>query len=328
MVLIFNKILPHVLGLCILLLFTACYKDLPVTKDVIKLPPGFPAIDHPQDNKPTESRIKLGKALFEDPVLSHDSTISCSSCHFSPVAFSDTIGRSFGINGKRGHRNASPLFNLAYHEEFMRDGSIPTLEMQILAPISNEKEMGSHITEATERLLLSGIYDQLSQTAYNRPVSDYVITRAISCYLRSLISGNSSYDSLLLGQTELSISAQKGMNLFFSERTNCSNCHNGFNFTNNSYENIGLYYHYMDSGRFNVTFKDRDLGKFKVPSLRNLKYTSPYMHNGSKTSLKDIITHYNYGGQAHPNKSEHVKGLGLSSEEIEQLIDFLNSLNN
>ena len=88
-----------------------------------------------------------------------------------------------------------------------------------------------------------------------------------------------------------------------------------------------MYHHYMDSGRFNVTFKASDLGKFKVPSLRNLRYTSPYMHNGSKTSLRDVIIHYNYGGQSHPNKSEHVKALGLSNEEIQQLIDFLNSLN-
>jgi cytochrome c peroxidase len=169
---------------------------------------------------------------------------------------------------------------------------------------------------------------QMSREAYGRIPDPYVITRAISTFERTILSGNSPYDQYnAQGCREaLSYSQYRGMELFFSSKTNCFRCHGGFNFTEYAFENNGLYTEYADIGRMRFTNDSADLAKFKVPSLRNVGYTAPYMHDGSLQSLTEVIDHYNMGGVAHPSKSPLVKPLQLKESEKHDLIAFLLAL--
>lgn len=292
------------------------------------LPAGFPAITYPQDNEFSEARWELGKKLFYDNILSVNRTISCASCHKASLAFSDDVAFSNGVENRPGTRNAPTLANVAYHPYYTREGGVPTLEMQVLVPVQEHNEFDFNIVTAGERLQEDSVYVAMSLKAYGRTPDYYVITRALANFERTLISGNSPYDKYVYqGQKNaLTTDEQAGMNLFFSERTNCSNCHSGFNFTNYAFENNGLYTNYTDIGRKRLTGKPEDEARFKVPTLRNIALTAPYMHDGSFLTLNEVVEHYNKGGFGHPNKSGLVKPLGLTDSEKEQLIAFLKSL--
>ena len=266
--------------------------------------------------------------LFFDPVLSRDSSISCASCHLPRYAFSDTLTFSPGVDHAPGLRNAPTLANVAYHPYFTREGGVPTLEMQILVPIQEHNEFDFNILLIADRLQRDSIYQKLSWEAYDRAPDHFVITRAIACFERSLLSGNSRYDQYYSqGKSDaLSAAELRGMELFFSEKTNCSGCHGGFNFTNYAFENNGLYEEYADPGRFRLTGLEEDRALFKVPSLRNIALTGPYMHDGSLTSLEAIIEHYNSGGKDHPHKKPLIQPLHLSTQERSDLVAFLHSL--
>jgi cytochrome c peroxidase len=167
----------------------------------------------------------------------------------------------------------------------------------------------------------------MSRDAYNRLPDPFVITRALATFERTLVSGNAPVDLYQNGnKSALSESQIRGMNLFYSNQTNCSSCHGGFNFTNHDFENNGLYVDYPDNGRERLTNNPADRALFKTPSLRNVALTPPYMHDGSISTLKDVIEHYNSGGHSHPNKSALIKPLNLTAEEKEDLIHFLESL--
>lgn len=291
-------------------------------------PQGFPEMDVPSENMITENRWVLGKKLFYEPMLSRDSSISCASCHIAENAFSDITTFSFGVEGATGTRNSSPLTNIGYHPYFTREGGVPTLEAQVLVPIEEHSEMDFNILAAGERLNTIPEYTELSRAAYGMDIDYYVITRALACFERTLVSGNSQFDQYeyqsktnALNDTEL-----RGKELFFSDRTNCSTCHSGFNFTNYSFENNGLYESYIDKGRFKLTGNQEDLEKFKVPSLRNIEVTGPYMHNGSMSTLAEVIEHYNTGGAANENKSELIQELHLQDQEKQDLLAFLLAL--
>lgn len=292
----------------------------------IVVPNGFPSIDFPDDNAYTLERWELGKKLFYDPILSKDSSISCASCHQQKIAFSDEFKVSKGVENRLGNRNTPGLFNLAYHPYFTREGGVPTLEMQILVPIQEHNEFDFNIVKISERLNRSQTYIEMSQAAYNRLPDHFVTTRALANFERSLLSGNSQYDQYLHQNGNLSQEAIQGMDLFFSDKTNCSKCHSGFNFSNYAFENNGLYETYADEGRKRLTGKAEDLALFKVPSLRNIELTSPYMHDGSIDNLDAVIEHYNAGGQNHIQKSNLIKPLYLTNLEKQQLKAFLISL--
>ncbi len=311
---------------CIALTAFACGKEpapepFPEPELLLRVPDGFPDPIFPEGNELTEARWTLGKKLFFDPVLSRDSSISCASCHLPAFAFSDTTAFSPGVDGAPGKRNSPSLANVAYHPYLLREGGVPTLEMQILVPIQEHNEFDFNILLIAERLQRDSLYRAMSQGAYGREPDHFVITRAIACFERTLLSGGSAYD-----RDELPLSAERGRQLFFGEKTQCSECHGGFNFTHYAFENNGLYEEYADPGRFRLTSLEEDRALFKVPSLRNVALTAPYMHDGSIPTLGAVMAHYNSGGAAHPHKSPLIRPLGLSAQERADLVAFLESL--
>jgi cytochrome c peroxidase len=210
----------------------------------------------------------------------------------------------------------------------LREGSVATLEMQILVPIQESNEFDHNIVDISYQLREDSSYVAQSMEAYGRLPDPFVITRAIATFERTLISGRSPYDQYVYQgcNSALSPMAKKGMDLFFGEKAACGNCHGGFNLTNYAFENNGLYVEYADPGRFRFTGDSADLATFKVPSLRNVAVTAPYMHDGSVGSLQAVIEHYDAGGAGHKNQSPLVRPLQLTALEKEALLAFLLSL--
>lgn len=295
---------------------------------LIEIPAGFPAVPFPEDNAFNMARWKLGKKLFYDNILSEDNSINCGSCHKIELAFSDDVAFSKGVNDADGVRNAPTLANVAYLPYYLREGGVPSLEMQVLVPIQEHVEFNTNIVTIAARLNEIPEYVELSQAAYNRVPDPYVITRAISTFERTILSGNSPYDQFTFqNKTDALSEAQlRGKALFFSEKTNCSTCHSSFMFTDSRFANNGLYQEYTDLGRYRLTHDSADLALFKVPTLRNIALTSPYMHDGSFNTLTEVLNHYNSGGAGHFNQSELIKPLYLTESELSDLEAFLNSL--
>jgi cytochrome c peroxidase len=291
-------------------------------------PAGFPEIPFTEENQFTEARWLLGRKLFYEPLLSVDSSISCASCHMAQFAFSDTVAMSFGAGKALGTRNAPTLTNVAYNPYFTRDGGVPTLEMQILVPIQEHNEFNFNIVLISERLMKDSTYVQMSRAAYDREPDHFVITRAIGCFERTIISGNSRFDKYFYQKEKdvLSNAEMKGKELFYSEQVGCTNCHSGFNFADYTFKNNGLYEAYADSGRLRFSNLETDRAIFKVPTLRNVGLTAPYMHDGSFQTLTEVVEHYTTGGKAHKNKSEFIKPIDLNAQEKEQLVAFLHTL--
>lgn len=314
------------------LILVACVEEVkePVLDrlDLNELPPGFPAISEPEGNKFTAARWELGKALFYDPILSLDGTISCSSCHDPALAFSDSKAFSEGSGGLIGTRNSPSLANVAYHPYYTREGGVPTLEMQILVPIQEHDEFNNNIVRIADTLSKIPSYVEMANLAYDQNPNAFVITRAISQFERSLISGQSTYDAEINYELEgsMSESALRGLELFNSDKASCASCHGGFNFTNYAFENNGLYEEYPDEGRARLTLDVDDTALFKVPSLRNIELSGPYMHDGSMNTLEEVVEHYDSGGENHFNKSELIRPLLLTEVEKNDLVSFLKSL--
>ncbi len=312
----------------------ACRKDSAEPAPVVEpapmlvVPPGFPAPLFPIGNELTPARWALGRRLFYDPVLSRDSTLACVSCHHPENAFSDIVAFSPGVGGLPGTRNVPTLVNVAYHPYYTREGGVPTLEMQILVPIQEHNEFDFNILLIAERLARDTAYVRQSQEAYQRNPDPFVITRSLACFERTFISGQSRYDQYFFQHKKdaLTDQEQRGMALFFSAKTDCSQCHAGFNFTNYAFECNGLYADYPDPGRYRLTELESDRARFKVPTLRNVALIGPYMHDGSLLNLEAVVEHYNAGGQPHPNKSTLVRPLGLTAGEKADLVAFLKSL--
>lgn len=324
----------YLLGIVLLslLVLVSCERECcipaPPTAAYLQIPPGFPDMPQPPDNELNEARYLLGKKLFFDPILSVDSTISCASCHKTSLALADDVPVSPGVQGRLATRNASTLFNVGYLPYYLREGGVPTLEMQVLVPIQEHEEMDFNIVAAANRLARKPTYVRMSQDAYGRTPDAYVITRAIAAYERTMVSGNSAYDQYTFqGKgSAMSASALRGRDLFFSSKTNCSSCHSGLFFTDNSFRNNGLDTVYQDVGRMRLTLKPEDEGLFRVPTLRNVAVTAPYMHNGSVATLEEVVDHYIKGGEAFWNKDSLIQPLVLTAAERQDLLSFLQSL--
>ncbi|MBK8847390.1 MAG: cytochrome-c peroxidase [Bacteroidetes bacterium] len=261
-------------------------------------------------------------------MLSRDNTISCSSCHHTDKKFTDGVQFSLGIDSNRTTRNSMTILNTAYQPYMFWDGGVPSLEQQVLAPIENPLEMDFDINQVVARLNKHPDYPSLFQKAYNQPPSVYTLTRAIACYERTLFTGKSRYDDYLYDKNTAALTPSEinGMNIFFAEKGECFHCHGQYNFTDYSFKNNGVYLNYVDSGRARITLQQADVGKFKVPSLRNIELTAPYMHDGSMATLKDVVEHYNSGGHPHPNKSGLILPLNLTVQEKQDLVNFLKAL--
>ncbi len=247
-------------------------------------------------NPLSAAKIELGRALFYDPILSLDSTISCASCHSQYTAFTHVDhALSHGIENRIGTRNSSALMNLAWGKSFMWDGAINHLDMQALAPISNHLEMDEKIGHVVNKLQHSNIYPNLFYNAFgDSSISGEHTLKAISQFLLTLVSANSKYDSVMNRQSTFTLQEQNGYKLF---QQNCSSCHKEPLFTNQQFESNGLPIDTTlnDYGRSKVTSEAKDSFLFKVPTLRNVQFSNPYMHDGRFKRLQDVLKHYTTG---------------------------------
>lgn len=292
----------------------------------------------PTNNPLTEEGIFLGKKLFFDPILSKDNTQSCASCHDPKNAFTDDTRFSEGIDGKFGTRNSMPLFNLAWNfdERFMWDGKELSIERQAFSPVRNPIEMHSDWKSVAKKLQEHTEYPTLFQQAFGASkIDSTIVTKAIAQFERTLISGNSKFDQYLLGKVELTPEEQNGFNVFMDEtRGDCFHCHGSDNnplWTDNKFHNNGLDETFTDIGLGAVTGDPNDNGKFKSPSLRNLKFTAPYMHDGRFATLEEVINHYSEGLKLSSTidplmKKANQGGVQLSDKDKADLKAFLLSL--
>lgn len=311
-------------------LLVSCRKEQNTNGSVFFVPQtpiGFPEMLYPEDNPYSYEAWLLGRSLFYDTRLSLNNDLNCASCHKQNIGFADNVPLSAGDNGALGTTNAPTLINVGYQPYFLFAGGVPTLEMQVLVPIQEHHEFNTNILDIVNLLSTDVRYQNLSELAYNRSFDAFVLTRAIANFQRTLVSGNSRFDQYYYQNKQtLTDSEIRGYNLFNSDRTNCASCHSGFNFTSYAFENNGLYEEYSNDGRMLITFDEADRAKFKIPTLRNISLTAPYMHDGSFTNLMQVIDHYNAGGANHPNKSHLIQPLNLSIDEKQDLLNFLLTL--
>ena len=301
---------------------------LPAKPFVLDIPAGFSQPDIPADNVLTQARVDLGKKLFYEKALSLDSSLSCAACHRQELAFTDAVQVSIGIEGRKGFRNSPTLVNMAWQPHFFAEGGSPSLELQVVGPIEEHNEMGFNFALAIKRIAQSAEYQQLAKEAYDREIDAFVLMRAIAAFERTLISGNSSFDQYYYQNQPdaISESAKRGWEIFSSEKAACTSCHPAPLFTDFSIKNIGLDHYDNDPGLFRATVDSADIGKFKVPSLRNIALTAPYMHDGRMASLDEVIEHFSLGGNGHANQSEIIKPINLTATEKADLKAFLESL--
>lgn len=294
-------------------------------------PAGFPAGTTtalaPVDNPLTEARAQLGKRLFFDPQLSRTRDVSCGTCHLPANAFADPEVVSKGVDQRQGTRNAPALVNLAWGDSFFWDGRAATLEEQAGKPIENPDEMDLPLADAVARVAADVGYARAFADAYGGTVTEETLRRAIASFVRVLVSADSPYDRHLRGDdTDFGEAARRGEALFLSEATGCFHCHPGGMLSNEGFFNNGRYSDGGDTGRQLVTGRTGDLGKFKVPGLRNIAASAPYMHDGSLATLDDVIDHYAMGGNGHATTDPAIEPLSLSAEQRADLLAFLNAL--
>ncbi|MDB4347335.1 c-type cytochrome [Bacteroidia bacterium] len=281
----------------------------------------------PANNLLTDDRIELGKYLFYNPAMSKDSSISCSSCHLPEHAFTDQRMFSIGSDKQLGTSNSPSLANIGYHPYFTRAGGVNSLEIQVLVPIQEHNEFNFNLLKIESRLKQDSYFVHMAKKTYPDNEPYFAITASIASFERTLVSNQSRFDYYLNGLGTLNDQERLGMELFFSAKTNCSHCHGGFNFTDYSFSNNGAVTIKNDSGRYRITHLTSDIGQFKVPSLRNVALTAPYMHDGSIGSLKEVLVSYNKGGNNKAYTQNHlIKELQLSDKELAQLEAFLNTL--
>lgn len=317
-----NRILPL---LIILLLFQSTQR-----KGLFQVPFGFPQPVYNFSKNPLDSnKAKLGRAIFYDPILSADSTISCASCHSPFNAFAHTDhDLSHGIGDQIGNRNAPSLVNLAWHSYFMWDGAIKNLDMQPLAPIHHPKEMGSGIRQVLNKLERHPKYRSWFFSIYNSPkIESGMVLSCLAQFQLTLISSDSKYDKMRLGKLTFTEQEKKGYLVFLKY---CNTCHTEPLFTNGQFSSNGLPLdsELMDAGRGSITGQKKDSFQFKVPTLRNLSFSYPYMHDGRFKKLHQVLNHYAYGVDSlKPVPSNLKKGISLTAENRVDLVSFLLTLN-
>ncbi|MGH8224178.1 MAG: MbnH family di-heme enzyme [Woeseiaceae bacterium] len=329
------------------------------------LPEGYPPPQVPAENPMSPIKVELGRRLFYDRRLSSTGTFACASCHRQELAFTDGLDRSVGVTGERHPRNAMSLVNVAYATRLTwANPLLSRIEEQALTPLFGEDpvEMGMAGRDAAIEVLIRGdtYYRQAFPETFPGdadPFSLVNVLRGIGAFVRSIVSFDAPYDRYLAGNVSaMTPAAERGMELFFSERLECFHCHGGFNFSDSSthenavvenvgFHNNGLYniggtgaYPPDNTGLFDMTGERRDMGRFKAPSLRNVALTAPYMHDGSIGTLEGVIRHYEAGGRTigegayagdgsrNPYKSPFIKGFELSDEERTDLLAFLDAL--
>jgi cytochrome c peroxidase len=289
------------------------------------VPKGLAPVMHPKDNPSTAAKISLGKQLYFDKRLSSDDTISCASCHDPNKGFSNGERFATGVGGQIGGRSAPTVINTAYQRFQFWDGREPSLEAQALGPIQNPIEMNMTLKDVVAKLNKIGGYKKQFQAVFKSDVTSDGIAKAIAAYERTVLSGDAPYDRFKAGDTKaLTESAERGRKLFFG-KAHCSACHIGSNFTDNGFHNIGIGMDNKkpDVGRLAISKLPEDRGSFKTATLREIAKTGPYMHDGSLKSLKDVVNHYNTGGNKNDQLDEEIYPLRLSEKEKADLVTFL-----
>jgi len=326
-----NSFRPY-LVLLIIAIFFACSKEGIDLFEGFKRPSYFPASAYDfTDNKVSAPGFALGKMLFHDSTLSIDNSTSCASCHMQSSAFTHhEHNLSHGLNGSLTHRNAPPIMNLAWGNALMWDGSVASLDKQPLQPLTSPIEMGETVPGVLKKLNSSSMYKKMFFDAFGVPeATEDRMLKALSQYMVLLISNNAKYDSVKRGEARFTEEEAAGYQVF---QNKCNACHNEPLFTDNSFRNIGLPLGELnDSGRISFTKEPSDFNRFKVPSLRNLSYTKPYMHDGRFSSVDKVLNHYHSGitniSNLDPNLLKNsTPGILLSVEERKSLTIFLKTL--
>lgn len=297
------------------------------------IPQGFPDMIIPSDNPMTEEGVELGRMLFYDPILSADNTQSCASCHTAEFGFTDNGKRfSTGIDGLEGNRNSMAVINIGWMSHLFWDGRSAGLEAQALEPVPNPIEMHLPWTEAMSKLNAHSDYPDLFLAAFGtKTIDSTLVTKAIAQFERTMISANSKWDRYLKGEVQLTQAESKGFEIFFTEKGDCFHCHATILFTDNLFHNNGLDSVFTDQGLFDVTGDPNDIAKFKSPTLRNIEYTAPYMHDGRFETLEEVIEFYSHNVKFSPTVDPLMKkvnqgGIQLTDDEKESLLAFLKTL--
>jgi cytochrome c peroxidase len=309
----------------------------------LQIPSNFPPAKWPADNALTKDGIALGRRLFNDGRLSANNRVSCATCHWEQLAFSDSPRFSTGTAGQKGSRNSLPLMNLAWKPSFFWDGRAPSLREQVTHPIKDPLEMNESLDRVIAKLERDRYYRTSFEKVFGTPgVTEQRLGLALEQYLLTLVNGDSKFDRVLRGKATLNDEEQLGRTLFFTENdpargirgAACFHCHGGTHFTNHTFMNNGLDADdaIKDAGREKLTGHRADRGKFMVPSLRNLTLTDPYMHDGRFDSLEEVIEHYDHGVARSTTLDPNVTrllpngGLGLAPDEKRALVSFLETL--
>lgn len=311
----------------------SCKKDDSETPGINRtefyIPKGWPQPTYTfTNNSISPSGFLLGKKLFFDPILSRDSSISCSSCHLQHFAFSDSSKQfSVGIGGAIGTRNSPPLFNLAWNNFFMWDGGVNHLEIQPFAPINNPIEMDENLMNVVLKLNSSSSYKNMFLSAFGTDsITSQLLFKAMAQFMGRMISDNSKYDMVKRGQGYFTPSEQSGYTTF---KAKCNTCHTEPLFSDQGFRNNGLPIDPVlkDYGRFKATSIPSDSFIFKTPSLRNIELTAPYMHDGRFTTLNEVLDHYENGIYPYSNLDPLLtEGIGLTFIEKQNIIAFLKTL--
>jgi len=334
------------------LIIVACKKDDdPVDEPIVKdetpytLEYGnFPPPSLPSDNTLTVQGVQLGKMLFYDKKLSEGELQACADCHRQPDGFSDTLKFSLGVAELPGKRQAMPIFNMAWHtNQFFWDGRANLLRDQSLLPIQDELEMDETLEDVIAKLNAEQMYrDQFTRAFGTAEITSEKISLAMEQFMLSIISNDAKYDKFLAGKVQLAESEERGRALFFQEYNpffpddsgaDCAHCHGGDNFENDLYMNNGLDSdaEFLDMGREVVTMNSADRAKFKVPTLRNIAVTPPFMHDGRFQTLEEVVNHYNEGIKESSTADQTVlntkdTGLFLTAQDKMDLVNFLKTL--
>lgn len=323
------------------LLMAGCHPDTDVLRSAAEAVPGsvvprnFPPPAYgPEQNPPDRATFELGRSLFYDPLLSADGTISCASCHRQSDAFADANQRlSAGVHGRPGARNAPPLQNLRWRRTLMWDGAVAHIEVLPLAPLTNQQEMGEQLPNVLTKLNRHPDYPARFARIYGPgPITSYQFLRALAQFTAALTSADSRYDHYVRQEPggTLTDAELRGLTAF---RASCASCHATDLFTDETYRNNGLDRRFApDSGRAHITGRLGERGLFKVPSLRNVARTAPYMHDGRFRTLPEVLDHYDHGVQEsatldpllrHPDGR---RGIRLSARQRTDLLAFLQTL--
>jgi cytochrome c peroxidase len=327
--------------LVVFILLWGCSKEETTEPDaplvLFEKPGTFPNTSYKMESNPiSEDGFLLGKKIFFDGKLSRDGTISCAECHNQPYAFTHHgHAQSHGIDGQVGPRNAPALQNLAWGKTFFWDGGVFDLDLFSLAPIENPVEMDEQIGNVLQKLRKDATYPPMFKKAFGtEDITTIRFLKSLSQFMLTLVSANAKYDQYKAGKTSFSAEEKAGLTLFTEK--GCASCHPEPLFTDESFRSNGLqtdfFRNFVDTGRYRITELKEDKYKFKVPSLRNIEYTFPYMHDGRFISLEDVLDHYADGNMANLEtldpifKQNTKRGIALTSKEKSQIIAFLKTL--